>query len=361
MLQGIFPHLFHRMNPLNATQRSILKQLEENHRGFFTKAKSFYIHGKTGCGKTTILENFVAENCDNNKVQKKILYMHFHDYLLDITKLLHKNPLKKVAREISKNIDFLCFDEFFIESIADAKILYDIFFELIKSGVAVILTSNFAPDELYKDGFNRAIMFPQFSDFIREKMIVCHINNTPDYRTASDFTEYQICFNDILSFATTFQVTVTKREEQIFVDNNHITKISGRFQSELQSGCILDYNVFFKTHTSIKDFRKIARTFKHIHVENMQKFTQNNEDEAIRFRNFIDILYARGTIFSCSGLPALNLFEEKMLENIKFKRCESRLVEMETFEYIFAKNKEIKRTMTISSAKFFEDIASKLA
>jgi septum formation protein len=45
-----------------------------------------------------------------------------------------------------------------------------------------------------------------------------------------------------------------------------------------------------------------------------------NEDEAIRFRNFIDILYARGTIFSCSGVESIHFFSEEMLKNIKFKR-----------------------------------------
>lgn len=340
------------MHQLNRTQTEILQQLLVNKRGFFRKAKSFYIHGKTGCGKTTILEKFVMES-----QSKKILFMHFHDYLLDITKLLHKNPLKNVAREIAKNVEFLCFDEFFVESIADAKILYDIFFELTKVGVSIVLTSNFPPEELYKDGFNRQIMFPLFSDFLNEKMEICHIKNSPDYRTTSDFTKFQICFSTVEEFQSHFKAPVSFQKEELHIDDNHTAQISGRFEN----GCFLDYNSFFKTHTSVKDFRKIARTFTHIHVENMQEFSHNNEDEAIRFRNFIDILYARGTIFSCSSACDIHFFSTKMLANIKFKRCESRLTEMETVQYIFAKNKEVKRKMTISSASFFEDISKKLA
>ncbi len=339
------------MHPLNRTQTEILQQLITNKGGFFRKAKSFYIHGKTGCGKTTILEKFVMES-----QSKKILFMHFHDYLLDITKLLHKNPLKSVVKEIAKNVDFLCFDEFFVESIADAKILHDIFYELTKAGVSIVLTSNFAPKELYKDGFNRQIMFPLFSDFLNEKMEICHIKNSPDFRTTSDFTEFQICFPTVEDFENHFQISTIKQNETLEIDDNHTAQISGRFEN----GCLLNYNSFFKTHTSVKDFRKIARTFTHIHVENMQQFSHNNEDEAIRFRNFIDILYARGTIFSCSSVGNIHFFSEKMLENIKFKRCESRLTEMETVQYIFAKNKEVKRKMTISSASFFDDVSKKL-
>jgi|GEM_PF-5680855 len=340
------------MHQLNKTQADILQNILTNKSGFFTNAKSFYIHGKTGCGKTTILEKFVLES-----QSKKILFMHFHDYLLDITKLLHKNPLKTVAKEIAKNVDFICFDEFFVESIADAKILYDIFFELIKVGVSIILTSNFAPEELYNDGFNRQIMFPLFSDFLNTKMEICHIKNSPDFRTTSDFTEFQICFPTVLEFENHFKTSVSLQNEALKIDQNHTAQISGRFEN----GCVIDYNSFFKTHTSVKDFRKIARTFTHVHVENMQQFSHNNEDEAIRFRNFIDILYARGTIFSCSSIQNIRVFSEEMLKNIKFKRCESRLTEMETVQYIFSENKEIKRKMTISSASFFEGISKKLA
>ena len=340
------------MQQLNTIQTEILQRLIANRRGFFTKAKSFYIHGKTGCGKTTILEKFVAESQSN-----RILFMHFHDYLLDITKLLHKNPLKIVAREIAKNVDFLCFDEFFVETIADAKILYDIFFALIKTGVSIVLTSNFAPEELYKDGFNRQIIFPKFSDFLNEKMEICHIKNSPDFRTTSDFTEFKICFPTVFDFENHFKTLTQLQNEALQIDKNHTAQISGRFEN----GCVVDYNLFFKTYTSVKDFRKIARTFTHIHVQNMQKFSHNNEDEAIRFRNFIDILYARGTIFSCSSVENIQFFGEEMLANIKFKRCESRLTEMATVEYIFAKNKEIKRKMTISSASFFEYISKNLA
>ena len=340
------------MHQLNKTQTDILQNLLTNKRGFFRKAKSFYIYGKTGCGKTTILEKFVMES-----QSKKILFMHFHDYLLDITKLLYKNPLKTVAKEIAKNIDFLCFDEFFVESIADAKILYDILLELIKAGVSIILTSNFAPEELYKDGFNRQIMFPLFSDFLKTRMEICHIKNSPDFRTTSDFTQFQICFPTVLEFENHFKISVSLQNEVLQIDENHTAQISGKFEN----GCVVNYNSFFNTYTSVKDFRKIARTFTHVHVQNMQQFSHTNEDEAIRFRNFIDILYARGTIFSCSGVESIHFFSEEMLKNIKFKRCESRLIEMETVQYIFAKNKEVKRKMTISSASFFDAISKKLA
>ena len=342
------------MLTLNQTQETIFNKLINNKHTFFKKLKSFYIHGKTGCGKTTIIEKFATENYQN----KKILLMHFHDYLLDISKLLHKNPLKTVAKEISNNIDFICFDEFFIENIADGKILHDIFSELIKNGTSIILTSNFSPNELYKDGFNRHTIFPMFSNFLIEKMEVHHIQNTQDFRISNNKNKIPIIFNTNQNFEEAFNLKITQNHEKISVDNNHNINIIGRFPN----GCIIDYHNIFQHFTSIKDFRKLARTFTHIHIQNFTNFDHTIEDEAIRFRNFIDILYTRGTILTIQTKQTINttIFQNKMLENIKFKRCQSRIYEMETQDYIFAKNKEIKRKMTILASSFFEEISKKL-
>ncbi len=340
---------------LDSKQQEIFQKLLSNKKKLLSKPKSFYIHGGTGCGKTTVMERYLWE-LHNTHTEEGCIAMHFHDYLLDITKLLTKNSTERIVKEISKNINILCFDEFFIEAIADAKILYDILSTLIKNGVSIVLTSNFAPQELYANGFNRYIMFPMFSNFLEEKMEVIYIQNAPDYRTSTPTQYAQIAFETFQEFVSTFNVTPIMTKETLEVDSNHTIQVSGRFAD----GIILTYKHIFKTHTSIKDYRKLARTFKHVHVSEMQHFTQENEDEAIRFRNFIDILYTRGMVFSFDGISTIECFEEKMLENIKFKRCQSRVHEMQTNEYIFSETKHFKRQLTVNSARFFEKLFTQM-
>ena len=113
-------------------------------------SKGIYLWGKAGSGKTMIMD--MCFSISNIKGKQRI---HFQEFMIDIHNRLHeirkntniKDPLNIVAKEISNEVDFLCFDEFQVNDIADASILYKLFNLMLENGTFIFVTSNIIPKD----------------------------------------------------------------------------------------------------------------------------------------------------------------------------------------------------------------------
>ncbi len=171
----------------NQKQINILKKInfiwsESQKKNIFStnkKMDGIYLFGKVGTGKTFLLNLFYQ----NSKVGKKI---HFNNLMLEIHKVVKNssnkdNAIEEYIRKFGKKFKLLFIDEMHIFNIVDALIIKKVFFFLSKYKIFLIITSNFHPDDLYKDGLQRNDFVP-FIELIKKNYSIIDTNINTDYR-----------------------------------------------------------------------------------------------------------------------------------------------------------------------------------
>lgn len=323
------------------SKKGILGQLQSRlYKRDVAPPKGLYIHGGVGRGKSFLMDMFFAQ-LDRPKQR-----LHFHEFMIGVHDFIHQQrkhniqPEKAVpdfAKNLAKRIDVLCFDEFHVTDIADAMILGRLFTALFAAGVTVVATSNWAIDELYKDGLQRDRLLP-FLALMHEKMTELHLDNETDYRLARLYGEQVYFYPNNTHSATQFDALFKRT---IGTENFEMqaVQVKGRnmkFPKSVKNIMRTDFKNLCGKALGAEDYLEIAKKFDTIFLEQIPILQADERDLAKRFMVMIDAFYERKIklIILADSAPD-KIYADGLLRK-EFMRTISRLMEMQSADYLQA-------------------------
>src|SRR5690606_24181783 len=150
-----------------------------------------YLWGGVGRGKTFLIDLFYAglplpESKPGSDVRGGKRRYNFHRFMRSVHERLRahageRDPLATIAREWLAQLRVLVLDEFFVSDIGDAMLLRRLLERLFAEGVVLVTSSNTAPENLYRDGLQRARFLPAIA-LIEKHCRVLYMESDTDYR-----------------------------------------------------------------------------------------------------------------------------------------------------------------------------------
>ncbi|MCS0329491.1 cell division protein ZapE [Vibrio diabolicus] len=297
--------------------------------------KGLYFWGGVGRGKTYLMDAFF----DALPTQRK-MRVHFHRFMYrvhDELKLLGdvENPLAKVADKFKEEADVVCFDEFFVSDITDAMILATLLQEMFKRQMILVATSNIEPQNLYRNGLQRARFLPAI-DMILARCDVLNVDSGVDYRLRTleqaEIYHYPLDEQANINLNKYYQQLTGERQivaHQIEVNHRQLEVI------EASDGVLhASFVQLCQTARSQNDYIELSRIYHTVLLADVQQMNRKIDDAARRFIALVDEFYERNVKLIISAeVPMEDLYTEGQLE-FEFKRCLSRLTEMQSHEYL---------------------------
>lgn len=297
--------------------------------------QGLYLWGGVGRGKTYLVDVFFDSLPFAEKKR-----LHFHRFMQLVHDELRRtrdqqDPLKLIASRFAATTRVLCFDEFFVTDIADAMLLAGLLEALFAEGVTLVATSNIPPDELYKDGLQRARFLPAI-ELLKRYTTVLNVDGGVDYRLR------------YLEQVEIYHTPADAAAEQVFErefayiagqpgDAGVALEIAGRMipvRRLAEDVVWFDFTAICGGPRSQKDYIEISRLFHTVLVSNIPPLTGERDNEARRFIAMIDEFYDRGVKLICTAAePPETLYSGHHLR-FAFERTVSRLQEMRSKDYL---------------------------
>ena len=309
--------------------KKVYKRQEEH------SIKGLYFWGGVGRGKTYLVDTFYDCLPFQNKMR-----VHFHRFMHRVHHELKgltgkSDPLKIIAKKFADETRIICFDEFFVSDITDAMILGTLFEELFAHNVILVATSNIIPDELYRNGLQRERFLPAIK-LINAHTEIVNVDSGVDYRLRTleqaEIFHYPLdkqADENLHHYFKQLACDAGKEGLEIEINNRKLQTV------RVSDGVVyFDFSVLCESARSQSDYMEISQLFNTVLMANVKQMGRESDDSTRRFIALVDEFYERNVkLIMSAEMPLEELYSGGNLA-FEFKRCLSRLQEMQSHDYL---------------------------
>jgi cell division protein ZapE len=297
--------------------------------------RGLYLWGGVGRGKTFLIDLFF----DALPIAQK-RRTHFHRFMREVHEQLRahageRDPLAAIAKQWRQSLRVLVLDEFFVSDIGDAMLLARLLERLFAEGVVLVTSSNATPQELYKDGLQRARFLPAIA-LIERHCVVVHLDSPQDYRlralTRSPVYRAPLDGESDAWLAARWRELAQgcpHAEGPLVVDGREIA-----VRGLAEGFAWFDFAALCEGPRGTADYIEIAQEFHTVLLGGIPRMDAQRDDAARRFVHLVDELYDRHVNLVCTAdAPPTDLYTGERLRSA-FERTASRLIEMQSADYL---------------------------
>jgi len=308
-----------------------------------TLPQGAYLWGGVGRGKSFLMDSFFS--CVPLVRKQRV---HFHHFMREVHRELGKlkgqeNPLDQLAERIARRARLICFDEMHVNDVADALILGRLLERTMDLGVVYCMTSNYPPDDLYKDGLKRSD-FLSTIELLKHRLDVIEVDSGVDYRlralerSRTYVTPLDAAADEALAQAFNDIAETDAQSAPLDIEGRKI-----RFRHRAGGVVWFDFDVICGQGRSQLDYLQLAQEFHTVIVANVPRLGAEQLDEARRFTLLVDVFYDNHVkLFVSAEAPPEQLLEKEQLLGEpqaraaiqEFDRTVSRLSEMQSRGYL---------------------------
>ena len=297
--------------------------------------RGLYLWGDVGRGKTWLLDLFFHSLPFPDKRR-----WHFHRFLRGVHDELARlkgtaEPMGRVAARLMDGARVLCLDEFVVIDIGDAVLLAQLLRALVEQGTTLVTTSNAEPDDLYKDGIQRASFLPAIA-LLKRHTTVVRLRGDIDFRLRY--------LEQVPVYLTPLGPVTGRRLAEEFnrlapdtAEADGVVEVYGRpvrFRRRADDCVWFDFEALCGPPRSQNDYIELARCHHTIILSGVPVLDGSADDKARRFVHLVDEFYDRGVklILSAAAPPERLYCGERLA--FEFRRTASRLKEMQSRDYL---------------------------